>query len=184
MDHAIDWAQVGPWVAAMVAIAFVSFRSSPSLQGPAAHLLKSLFPSWRFFDDAGPIPVLFVRTGPDRDRLGPWIAATTRPRPRLCHLLVNAEVLEHLAHETAVARLIDDIAELDDDRHDTLAQMVSYRMVARLAQLWARARQPHASMHQFKVASMLADELIDDLVLSPPLPLATAPLEISTDVRR
>ena len=68
-------------------------------------LVKILIPSWRFFDDTGPIPKLYVRVQQGGQLENSWLPALTPPKRHWYSLFINPEgnfyhavcnALEHL----------------------------------------------------------------------------------------
>lgn len=102
-------------------------RRSPG--APGWLLLRSLFPSWRFFESIGPAAILSYRTAlSDRD-FGPWQDALP-PVPRTpLALFFNPRGNLHLASQSLGERLLDDLESLTPDQ---APHSVSYQLVQNL----------------------------------------------------
>ena len=87
---------------------------------PASTLLKLLFPSWEFFDDATLPPTLQCRRFPFQGEPGGWIDVVQPPPRRWWNLLFNAKGTETLAAQTLVERWYTELTELEE--HDPTYQ--------------------------------------------------------------
>jgi hypothetical protein len=131
---------------------------------PLVVRLRVLFPSWRFFDALGDVPVLSVRWGPAPDQLGRWHAVALRPRRHLAMLVFNPAGNLALAHAALLQALVDVIDATDDAAgHDTAAQVersTPYALTARLAREHVRrlAGELAATHFQFKLGLRGATE--------------------------
>lgn len=96
------------------------------LEGRAFLLLRSLFPSWRFFEEVEPGPQLLfcVVVGGEQ---GPWQPVLTPVRRR--GVLLNAAGNLHLAQQSLVEQLW---SELDGISLDAAPQLTVYQLVQRL----------------------------------------------------
>jgi hypothetical protein len=115
--------------------------------------LKVLLPSWRFFDDAAGSPTLWVRCAASGEELGPWRTPSRSVSRGPGSLFVNARGNLALAHHSLLEHLLSDVADLDERLEAsaaaaTVEQLVSYRLVTRLA----KAQLPaDAVRFQFKL---------------------------------
>jgi hypothetical protein len=112
-------------------------------------ILRVLLPSWRFFDDVSGSPTLLIRCGATGGELGPWQTLSLAGPSSLAHrgsrsehkagsVFLRARGNLALAHHTLLEHLLSDVAELDerldpDAAADAIPQLVSYRLVMRLA---------------------------------------------------
>src|SRR5688572_1243119 len=111
-------------------LALVALMKAVPVKSRAVQRLRAFFPSWKFFDHAGHVPVLLARVGASAGALGPWQACLA-PAPRPWHApLIDAEASLLLAYGSLLQQLIGDLEELpeDDDGHGT----VSYELVHHL----------------------------------------------------
>lgn len=75
--------------------------------------LRILVPSWRFFNDTGAVPKLYVRViQPGQLDGGGWLAALTPPKLTFMSLFVNAE--GNFYHATCNA--LDQLLRVPDDK--------------------------------------------------------------------
>lgn len=118
------------------------------LRGKAWQLLRSLLPSWRFFEDVEPGPELSFRVVTAGAEPGPWRAALT-PGGALFPLL-NAHGNLHLAEQSLVEQLE---AELDGAELEGAPQLVPYRLVQRLVEARLRASEgaERGVRYQFRI---------------------------------
>ncbi len=102
-------------------------QSRQPLAGRTWQLLRSLLPSWRFFEDVAPGPELSFRVVVDGEQTGPWRSAIAPAPPRAFFL--NAQGNLRLAQQSLVEQLW---SELDGVTVDAATELVSYRLVQRL----------------------------------------------------
>jgi hypothetical protein len=133
--------------AAFVALAFGGRRLVP---GRAFVWLRAFFPSWRFFEDIGPVPTLRWRAGASADALGPWRDAHTPHARPWTALLYNPKGNLTFAEHALVEHLLIDLDDVPDAAPDDAAQLVSYRLVQRVVEAQARAAGG-AGLYQFRV---------------------------------
>jgi hypothetical protein len=110
------------------------WQSRQSLRGRSWLLLRSLFPSWRFFEDVepGPEATFAVATpGGDFARWQPVLAAAPSRG-----FFLNAAGNSYLAQQSLVEQLW---AELDGVRADDAPRLVPYQLLQRL--IIERARE-------------------------------------------
>lgn len=69
--------------------------------------LRALIPSWRFFDDAGPVLALRVRSGPEAEPR-PWHDVTPSAPRRWYSLFFAPEANARLALVSLVERAVDE----------------------------------------------------------------------------
>ncbi|HWA73132.1 MAG TPA: hypothetical protein VG937_12375 [Polyangiaceae bacterium] len=100
-----------------------------SARSPAWLLLRSLFPSWRFFEQIAPVPQLQYRVAPADGDFGPWRDALPPIARTPGSLLLNASGNLQLAYQSLVERLSDD---LDGTAPESIPGSVSYELVERL----------------------------------------------------
>jgi len=89
-------------------------------------LLRPLLPTWRFFEDVGPIVTLAYRSGHTLESLGEWIGYREKYVGRhLGSLFLNSEGNLRLAEQAVIERLL-----LESKNAET----VSYQLVKNLVQ--------------------------------------------------
>ncbi|MEK6554886.1 MAG: hypothetical protein AABZ31_06590 [Bdellovibrionota bacterium] len=136
------------------------------------YLLRSFFPSWKFFDDVGPEIRLEVRCGTSETALGDWTNCLP-PIPRsAATLFVNPAAAylhachNHLNHFNA------DIAESDTERPELLAEKTTYKITRNLVQVQIKklklAQAPFT--YQFRISANYIKDLnreADHILISP-----------------
>lgn len=132
-------------------------QSRRPLTGRAWVLLRSLLPSWRFFEDVEPGPELsFCVVEAGRD--GPWRPALVPPGRR--GFFLNAQGNLYLLQQSLVEQLW---SELDGVEVDAAPRLTSYQLVQRL--LVERMRQlgqaTPGSRYRFRLASSEAPSDVD-----------------------
>ena len=89
-----------------VFVVFVLFFLVPSIRmGQASVLFRSWIPSWRFFENLGTVPVLFVRvqSTPSLMESAHWIEALQPPKQKsILGLILNSEGNFFHAYETLI----------------------------------------------------------------------------------
>jgi hypothetical protein len=136
-------------------LVLLSLRQSRTpLPGRTWALLRSLLPSWRFFEDVEPGPTLsycVVVGGVS----GPWRPALEAPRGR--SFLLNADGNLYLARLSLVEQLW---SELDGAEQDAASRLTSYRLVERLiAARMQEQGEPTGAHYRFRLSSGDADEV-------------------------
>lgn len=114
---------------ALVTVLALVISKRRSLRAPGWLLLRSLFPSWRFFESIGPALALSYRSAIGGGELGPWQEALP-PVPRTALSLVfNPRGNLRLASQSLVERLLDDLESLTPEQ---APHSVSYQLVQSL----------------------------------------------------
>jgi hypothetical protein len=117
------------------------------LSGTAWMLLRSLLPSWRFFEDVEPGPALSFRVASSDGQYGPWREAI-EPRAGASALLLNAEGNLRLSYQSLVEQLE---AELDGVELTVAPNLVPYRLVQRLVEQRAKQQSGDVRRYQFRI---------------------------------
>ena len=102
--------------------------------GRLGRLLNLVFPSWRFFEDWGHSPELWVRQVSDSAGLEaldpvPWRRVEITDSRRVWHLFVNARGNFHLAFEANIERLVLELGAREEDGSPDIETLVSFRIV-------------------------------------------------------
>src|SRR4051812_11217371 len=121
----------------------------PDVRVLGVRLLRALLPSWRFFDEIEPAPVLHVRSASPDCELGAWQAAPAPARRTLGALLLNPAGNLALAEHALLEQLVGDLAEPTVESADDVEQLTSYALVANLARL--RLALAAGTRFQFKL---------------------------------
>ncbi len=158
------------YVATLVILA--SLRSLP-VRSAVVQRLRALLPSWRFFDDIGDMPVLWVRVQREGDAedFGPWRPCLPTPKRTWSMLLWNPNGNLRLAYDSLLMHLMTDIDE--HERGSTpLSERVSYQLTEHLVAFQLRQDPSAATVvrYQFKITSVAAGAALssgDDVIVSP-----------------
>lgn len=112
-------------------------------------LLRSLLPSWRFFEDVEPGPALSFRVASSNGDYGTWHDAI-ETRAGVGALLFNAQGNLRLSYQSLVEQLE---AELDGVERAAAPALVPYRLVQRLVERRAQQQgaERGASRYQFRI---------------------------------
>ena len=135
---------------------------------PAIQRLRAFFPSWKFFDEVGVVPVLLARVAANEDALadGEW-QPCLRPLPRrAAALLVNPAVTLQLACGSLLAQLVAEVEELPIPAD--VEALASYQMT--LALVRSRVALAPGQRFQFKICLCepgTPPGLDDDMIISP-----------------
>lgn len=123
---------------AALVTAFAPRRGGP---GGKFYLIRSLLPSWRFFESITEIPVLFIRYGPVGGELGEWEPAV-RERPRsLSAVLFNPQLNLGLAIGSLLQQLETEVGELSPDQTEGYESSVSFELIQNLVRYLLRSRK-------------------------------------------
>lgn len=131
--------------------------------------LRSLLPSWRFFDDSGAAFRLWARTGPDEAHWGPWVEVLTPPPRGWRSLLLNPEGNLFHARATLIGDLLHELQSASPSDM-VMEDNVPYQLVDN----WVRThflnleKNPE-SLVQFRISVFppTRPDLSEDIVLSP-----------------
>lgn len=136
-------------------------------------VLRALVPSYRFFDRAVNTPRLWVRIAQHEGAFGAWRVALTPARRPWSLLWHNPDVNLGLAYIGLCERLLDELNELPNDDANAVEQLVSYRLVAHLAER-ALTDVPAGARFQFKLTRTDGEEPEHELLISAPHELGAA----------
>ena len=117
-------------------------------------LLRSLFPSWRFFDAPGEYPSLSYRVCPKpATQPGPWIECPSPPPARgIRELAYNPAGNLYFACHTLISQLVSDLQSIPDEQPERITQTPSYALVRNLVSHSIRSTDPAATgTYQFKI---------------------------------
>lgn len=149
-------------------LAAVSLGQRKPLPGPRVALLRSLLPSWRFFEaPEGQVLLLARDAGGEDEAFFPALPAPTRD---LSTLLFAPHGNLLLACHDLVDALVSELAELGPTQLEQAEQLVSYRLVQNMVQWQLRARQPRLAAYQLKLVSQSHDGQLEELFVSPVYP--------------
>jgi hypothetical protein len=158
---------------ALFALALLALgRSERALmRGTSARLLRSLFPSWRFFEAGEPSLCLLVRVLQDGRELTPF-APVLPAQPRgVGALLLNPRGNLLLACHALLEQLVDRLAEQGATPLQEAEQLPEYRLVQNLACAFLAPR-PGAHYQLKLISTAPGAGQSEELFVSPPYPLS------------
>jgi hypothetical protein len=132
-------------------------------------LLRSLFPSWRFFDAQEPSLCLYARVLQGEREIAPFAPLLPEQQRGPLALLFNPRGNLLLAYHSLLDRLVGELAERGPTPIEHAERLVSYRLVQNLA-LRFLPREPGAEGLQYQlklVASGPEPGEREELLLSP-----------------
>jgi hypothetical protein len=112
-------------------------------------LLRCLVPAWRFFEEIEPVPSLRYRVAPHGDDWSDWLDALAVPARTPGSLLLNAAGNLHLACQSLVEHLVDDLEDTSE-RDRAEHELVSYRLVCSLIEQQVRAALPSSVLLRYQ----------------------------------
>lgn len=155
-----------------------SLIKSPKIESPTLNLFKSMFPSWKFFDESVDTPVLLYRLKKG-EHFGEWTICFPHPPKKWFHLFVNPKGNFYLAYHSHIQQLLGELDSCLDKDISTFHQQVSYKMTENFVryELQTNAGVPSGSPFEFKISSILLMndnhfEVKEDILLSPTLELS------------
>ena len=137
----------------------LSRLQTPPVPGRILYLFRAFFPSWKFFDDYGDVPILFYRMSGSEKKFGDWVPCLARPKRRLRSFLVNPEGGFYLACTSLLEQVISELEEFEDGGVENFERTVSYQLIHNLVrfQIGQRPASGQSSFYQFKICSCLEE---------------------------
>jgi hypothetical protein len=147
-----------------IALTVLSFRKRTNLPGKSIFLLRAFFPSWRFFEDLGDVPVLWYRVARVGTELGNWQNCTKRLTRRWHGLLLNPQGNLLLASGSLLQQLLSDVEQVDEKHPERVEKFVSYQLTRNLVR---HQISEMAGLHyQFKLSAGSGTSC-EDVLISP-----------------
>jgi hypothetical protein len=172
----LDVSSVTGFLLALLVLALIvsALATRVPVPGRAGVLLRTLFPSFRFFESEEPSLCLLARTRSEGRELSPFAPVLSAARRRPLSLVFNPEGNLALACYALLETLVAELAELGPTAIGEAEQLVSYRLVQNLAvaSLRRRGLQADGVHYELKLLSVAADTGdAEELFVSPPYPL-------------
>ena len=122
--------------------------------------LRSLFPSWNFFDDLGNNYELWSRICYSKNHLSPWEKCLIRKHQRtIFNLLLNSHENLRFAYQTVIEHCVQEIQ--DSPFIKNYDSSVSYNLLLKVAKKYETQKNPHSKNNfQFKITSNGEDILL------------------------
>lgn len=142
------------------------------LKSRTVYLLRAFFPSWKFFDDIGEVPVLFYRVSEDGRDFGGWKICLEKSKRSLGSLFLNPQGNFLLACESHLQHLLTDLEENSNGGSVRIENSVSYQLTKKLVrfQIMKRGLVGERFWYQFKLSVMFPgeqDPRFEEVLLSP-----------------
>src|SRR4051812_5994815 len=103
----MNWYSAGALLLAyFLALALFSTVKRTTIAGKTIFMFRMFFPSWRFFDDIGHVPVLFYRKSTQGKEFEPWVECLNKPTRKWRTLLLNPQGNFLLACGSLLQRLV------------------------------------------------------------------------------
>jgi len=153
-------------------ICALSYAKKTYFSGRVMNLFRSLFPSWRFFEELAEVPVLFYRTGATESSLGEWQEALPQGKRFWGNLFLNPRGNLVFACGTLLDQLMNDIEAWDTQKELKFNESVSYRLVKNMVLVWMK-KNPYVDglgVYQFKVSCVrqgASQDGLEDVLISP-----------------
>jgi hypothetical protein len=151
-------------------LAGLSLLRRRAVSSQSVNLLRSLFPSWRFFEVPEGQLLLLARAVSEQSTDAPFGAAIPPARRNLATPLFSPHGNLQLACHDLVDALVQELAEQPGIRLEQAEQLVSYRLVQNLVQWQMRERGDAPSAYQLKLVSQGVDGQEQELFVSPVYP--------------
>jgi hypothetical protein len=154
-------------------LAALSLARRRDVSGATVTLLRSLFPSWRFFETPeGQVLLLSRRVSPGLpdDAQQPFTPAIPAPHRGLADVLFSARGNLLLACHDLVDALVQELAEQGETKLEHAEQLVSYRLVQNMVRWHLRQPEDEPSAYQMKLISLDAQGNQEQLFVSPVYP--------------
>ena len=113
--------------------------------GRAVFLFRAFFPSWRFFDQLGDIPILEYRWANHSDHFGTWLRCIERSNLKAYSIAFNSIGNLEMAYQSLLQQFLSDLAELQEQLGPNQELSVADKLIReltsyRLVQNWVRHR--------------------------------------------
>lgn len=136
----------------VLGFAFAKSRGA-ELKGSGWAFLRTLFPSWRFFEDLNWVPKLDAL---NLERMNEsWSQCVPDEKRSLMAVVLNPRGNLRLALQSALEQLASELADLPEGAERAFAQSVSYGIVRQIAQnrLMELGRLKRGDRYQFRISS-------------------------------
>ena len=162
-----------------VIIILFTLIKSPKIESRTLNLFKSMFPSWKFFDESLDTPVLLYRTKKS-DLFGPWQILLPPPNFQWFNVFFNPKGNFYLACHSHIQQLLGDLTNTDETQIPLFHHQISYKITENLVRFELQ-KQNIESEFQFKLSAIKLNknapfEVIEDILISPVLQLCSEDL--------
>lgn len=153
-------------LAYFIIVLLFSFLKTQAFTHPFFDIFKSLFPSWRFFDESTDTPVLLYRFLDENE----WKIAVPIPKRRWYHVLWNPEGNFYLAYHSHMQQLMGDLSAFDEEKLSAFHHHISYKITANFVKALKLTRPYQFKVSAIKKISQYKNndfEILEDILLSP-----------------
>ena len=141
------------------------FLRRTTVKSPTAHLLRSLFPSWRFYEEVTEVPVLQFRVSIDGTQFGDWVTAVEKPKLEWHSLFLNRSGNLFHAEQSLLQLLESEIGDLPAVNAAQIAVLengVSFQLASNLVQYFLREQLSLAEQFfQFRLLRVRQGEQLE-----------------------
>lgn len=144
-----------------IVLCFIVTRVPRYVNARKMYLFRSLFPSWKFFEDIVYLPVLYMRTGNSSDLQDEqWVEVLPRIERNWKYLFMNPEGNLLHAYNSLIQQLEYDKEDTSLDNPDSLASSVSYLLVKNMVRKHIEGAS-HITHFQFKLRAIKQGSSVD-----------------------
>ena len=118
----------------VLVVCLAAYLPRTEVRSNSASLLRVLVPSWRFFDDIAPTPLLLARVRLPHQEPGEWREVIQVPPRTAGTFFWNPEGNLSLAFHSLLDRLQMDLADVDAPGAPPAQELTSYKLVLNLVQ--------------------------------------------------
>lgn len=128
-------------------------------------IFKVLFPSWKFFDRAGPTATLFYKLSGTSN--SEWVSCPAPPKRNFLNLILNPKGNVFLAMHGLIDNLVTDINSMSNETTgaQAITEAKSYKLVVRLIQFLLKEQGIKNNSFYFKV-NVKTDKEVYDAITS------------------
>lgn len=134
-------------------VAVVILQKRTQVRNQWFQMFRFFFPSWRFFEDLGFVPILSIRFGNSERKLGEWIQFPNTFSMGPMNLFFNPRGTFALAFRSHLAQLANEINEIENSRE--VEKLTSYMMTLRFANGECQSRK--LVFFQFRLLASVPD---------------------------
>ncbi|MCB0348432.1 MAG: hypothetical protein KDD37_06325 [Bdellovibrionales bacterium] len=123
-------------------------------------LFKCLFPSWKFFDQVGPVAKLYYQTEPLTENN--WTPCLNTAKRNLFNIFLNPKGNAYLATQGLVDNLVTKLNSIEN--LDDIVLTTEYKLVVNVVRQITRQTRPQSKSFRFKINVTTPQENYDTLI--------------------
>ena len=124
-------------------MAFFSLRNNKTIANRKLFLLRAFFPCWKFFEDSGAIPKLYLRFGNTEQEFCKWIPAQSTIERRPWHLIFNPDGNLTLLKHSLLQQLLGDLQNVETGHELEFESERSYQLTKNWAEVIVKEYQSY-----------------------------------------